>query len=156
MKKWNKQFLAVLDKGDDDISDIQAFKKFTKWNQQYNMIKISAFVGGRVNTKLCVTETWFWTWSWQSVCNINLFAHLWSRALNDDTKNLTETDTETFFTIPNFLKPKPRLFSETETDTFLPRPNFPKPKPRLFFRDQIFWKRNWNPQKFGKSLETET
>ena len=27
--------------------------------------------------------------------------------LNDDTKNLTETDTETFFPIPNFPKPKP-------------------------------------------------
>ena len=30
--------------------------------------------------------------------------------LNDDTKNLTETDTETFFPIPNFPKPIPRLF----------------------------------------------
>ena len=32
------------------------------------------------------------------------------QALNDDTKNLTETDTETFFPIPNFPKPIPRLF----------------------------------------------
>ena len=39
-------------------------------------------------------------------------------SLNDDTKILT--DTETFFLIPNF----------------------PKPKPRLFFRDQIFRNRN--------------
>ena len=30
-------------------------------------------------------------------------------ALNDDTKILTETDTETFFPIPNFPKPIPRL-----------------------------------------------
>ena len=36
------------------------------------------------------------------------------RALNDDTKILTETDTENFFTIPNFPKPKPILFSETK------------------------------------------
>ena len=28
-------------------------------------------------------------------------------SLNDDTKILTETDTETFFPIPNFPKPKP-------------------------------------------------
>ena len=94
-----------------------------------------------------------------------------SGTLNDDTKILTETDTETFFTIPNFLKPKPRLFSETkffrnrnryfssetkfsETETFFRDQIFPKLKPRLFFRDQIF--RNRNPQKFGKSLETET
>ena len=27
---------------------------------------------------------------------------------------LTETDTKTFFPIPNFSKPKPRLFSETK------------------------------------------
>ena len=72
-----------------------------------------------------------------------------SQALNDDTKILTETDTETFFTIPNFPKPKPRLFSETkffrnrnryfssetkfsetETETFFPKPNFPIPKPK--------------------------
>ena len=97
----------------------------------------------------------------------------WYGSLNDDTKILTETDTETFFTIPNFPKPKPRLFSETkffrnrnryfssetkfsetETETFFRDQIFPKPKPRLFFRDQIF--RNRNPQKFGKSLETET
>merc|ERR1711978_133296 len=30
--------------------------------------------------------------------------------LNDDTKILTETDTETFFPIPNFPKPITRLF----------------------------------------------
>ena len=54
-------------------------------------------------------------------------------ALND--KILTDPDTETFFPITNFPKPKQILFSETkfsETDTFFPRPNFPKPKPRLF------------------------
>ena len=37
--------------------------------------------------------------------------------------------------MPNFLKPKLRLFSETEfsetkTNTFFPRPNSPKPKPK--------------------------
>ena len=56
-------------------------------------------------------------------------------ALNDNTKILTGPDTETFFPITNFPKPKQILFSETkfsETDTFFPRPNFPKPKPRLF------------------------
>ena len=57
--------------------------------------------------------------------------------LNDDTKILTKTHTETFFPIPNFPKPKPKhfsktKFSETETDTFYPRPNFLKPKPILF------------------------
>ena len=51
--------------------------------------------------------------------------------LNDDTKNLTETDTETFFPIPNF----------------------PKPIPRLFFRYQIF--RNRYRDFFSES-ETET
>ena len=34
-------------------------------------------------------------------------------ALNDYTKILTKADTETFFQIPNFPKPKPTLFSET-------------------------------------------
>ena len=64
-------------------------------------------------------------------------------ALNDDTKILTKTDTETFFTIPNF--PKPRLFSDTkfsETETFFRYEIFPKPKLILFFRDQIFRYRN--------------
>ena len=100
---------------------------------------------------------------------------LLSVPLNDDTKILTETNTETFFTIPNFPKPKPRLFSdtkffrnrnryfssetkfsETETETFFRDQIFPKPRPRLFFQDQIFRNQNWNPQRFGKSLETET
>ena len=59
--------------------------------------------------------------------------------LNDDTKNLTETDTETFFTIPNFPKPKPILFSdtkffETETEIIknLAKVSRPSPKLRLF------------------------
>ena len=58
----------------------------------------------------------------------------YSPALNDDTKILTETDTETFFTIPNFPKPKPRLFSETK-----------------FFRNRDFF----SETKFSKT-ETET
>ena len=37
---------------------------------------------------------------------------------------------------------------------FFPRPNFSKTEAETFFRNQIF--RNRNPQKFGKSLETET
>ena len=55
----------------------------------------------------------------------------YSRELNDDTKILTETDTETFFPIPNFPKQKPRLFSETKSKPrhFFPRPNCPEPKP---------------------------
>ena len=40
------------------------------------------------------------------------------KSLNDDTKILTKTNTNTFY--------------------FCPRPNFPKLKLRLFFRDQIF------------------
>ena len=68
-------------------------------------------------------------------------------ALNDDTKILTETDTETFFPIPNFPNPKPKLFIrdqifETKTETF--------------FRDQILQNRYRNPPKIGKSPETET
>ena len=51
--------------------------------------------------------------------------------LNNDTKMLIETDTETFF----------------------PVPNFPKLKLRLFFQYRIF--RNQNPQKIGKSFESE-
>ena len=31
------------------------------------MIQIKAFLGGSVNTKLCVIGTWCWSWSWQSV-----------------------------------------------------------------------------------------
>ena len=50
--------------------------------------------------------------------------------------------------------PRPNLF-ETETETFFPKPNFPKPKPRLFLLNQIFRNRNRNPQKIGKSFETE-
>ena len=63
-----------------------------------------------------------------------------SWSLNDDTKILTETDTETFFAIPNFPKPKPRLFSETETE--------------IFFRDQFF--RNWNRYFFSETKFSET
>ena len=64
------------------------------------------------------------------------------RALNDDTKILTNTDT--FFRYQ---------ISETETDTFFPRPNFLKPihffcdqlETETFFRDQIL--RNRDSQK---------
>ena len=63
-------------------------------------------------------------------------------ALNDNTKILSDTNTETFFPIANF--PKPRLFSKTKffrnrNRDFFPKPNFPKPK----------------PSKIGKRFETE-
>ena len=86
-----------------------------------------------------------------------LITFLDPEALNDDTKILTETDTETFFPIPNFPKPIPRLFfryqifrnryrdffsdtkfSETDTETFFPIPNIPKPIPRLFSDTKFF------------------
>ena len=63
--------------------------------------------------------------------------------LNDDTKNLTETDTKTFFTIPNF--PKSKLFSETK---------FFRKRNRDFFSETKFSKPK--PSKFGKSFDTET
>ena len=53
-----------------------------------------------------------------------------------------------------FYFPRP-IFSETETETFFRDQIFSKPKPRLFFRNQIFRNRNRNPQRFGKSFETE-
>ena len=54
------------------------------------------------------------------------------QALNDDTKILTKTNTETFFPIPNF----------------------PKPKPIHFFRDQLF--RNQNRYFFSETKFSET
>ena len=56
------------------------------------------------------------------------------KALNDNTKILTETDTETFFPILNF----------------------PKPIPILFFRDQKFWNRNRDFFSDTKFSETKT
>ena len=68
----------------------------------------------------------------------------WFIALNDDTKILTKTDTETIFTIPNFPKSNRRLF--------------PKPKPILFFRDPIFRNRNRDffPRPNFSQTENET
>ena len=88
-----------------------------------------------------LAEYWRQGWRWRFRFR---FGGGWE-PLNDDTKILTQTDTETFFTIPNFLKP--RLFSEikfleTETETYFPRPNFPKPKLRLFSGTKFL--RNWN------------
>ena len=91
------------------------------------------------------------------------------KALNDDNKILTET--ETFFTIQNFPKLKSRLFSETkffrnrnryffsktkfsETETFSRDQIFPKPI--LFFRDQIFQNRDFFPRPNFSETETET
>merc|ERR1712013_638514 len=72
-------------------------------------------------------------------------------SLNDDTKILTETDTETFFRYQIFRNRyrdflSDTKFSETDTETFFPIPNFPKPIPRLFFRYQIFRNRNFFPR----------
>ena len=47
-------------------------------------------------------------------------------------------------------------FSETDTETFFPIPNFLKPIPRLFFRYQIFRNRNRYFFSDTKFLETET
>ena len=52
--------------------------------------------------------------------------------LKDNTKILSETDTETFFHKQSCLKPKSRLFSwdqilQNRNWYFFPRPNFPKP-----------------------------
>ena len=64
-----------------------------------------------------------------------------------------------FFPRPNFFETKKRdffsetKFSETETETFFRDQIFSKPKLGLFFRNQIL--RNRNPQRFGKSFETE-
>ena len=78
------------------------------------------------------------------------------KALNDDTKILTETDTETFFPIPNFPKPKPRLFSRDQilrNRDFFSETKFSKTKTENFFRDQILRNRNRNPQKLAKVLK---
>ena len=59
----------------------------------------------------------------------------WVKSLNDDTKILTETDTETFFRDQIFSKPKPRLFSETkfsETETETLKDLAKVSKPRSF------------------------
>ena len=57
--------------------------------------------------------------------------------LNDDTKILTKTDTETFFQDQIFLKPKPILFFRDQifrnrNRDFFPTPNIPKPRPIFF------------------------
>merc|ERR1712016_2672 len=57
-------------------------------------------------------------------------------SLNYDTKILTETDAETFFPIPDFPKPKPKIFSETkfsetDTETLQKLAKVSRPKPKL-------------------------
>ena len=95
---------------------------------------------------------------------LNLFEAV-CLSLNDDTKILTETETDTFLPRPNFPKPKPKLFSETkffrnrnrdffsetkffETETLknLAKVSRLRPKPILF---NIFWneiRKNWDLQ----------
>ena len=63
-------------------------------------------------------------------------------AVSDETKNLNETETETFFRYQNFSIPNPILFSipkfsETDTDTFFDTKNF-RNRYRYFFRNLFF------------------
>ena len=82
--------------------------------------------------------------------------------LNDNTKILTETDTETFFTIPNFPKPKPILFFRDQifrnrNQDFFPRPIFSQTKTDTFFSaTNFFWNRNRDFFSETKFFETET
>ena len=62
--------------------------------------------------------------------------------VSDETKNLNETETETFFRYQNFSIPNPILFSipkfsETDTDTFFDTKNF-RNRYRYFFRNLFF------------------
>ena len=85
-------------------------------------------------------------------------ASLASAPLNDDTKILTETDTETFLPIPNFSKPKPRFFFRDQILQNQNRDFFSETKfseTETFFRDQILQNQNRNPQQIDKSLETK-
>ena len=63
-------------------------------------------------------------------------------AVSGETKNLNETETETFFRYQNFSIPNPILFSipkfsETDTDTFFDTKNF-RNRYRYFFRNLFF------------------
>ena len=63
------------------------------------------------------------------------------------------------FSRPNFLKPKPRLFSKTKffrNRDFFQKPNFLKPKPRLFSKTKFFRNQNRNFFSETKFSETET
>ena len=93
----------------------------------------------------------------------NLNYILSSGALNDDTKILTETDTETFFRYQIFRNRyrdffSDTKFSETETDTLKKLAKVSKPKPILFSRDQIFrnLNRDFFPRQIFSQTETET
>ena len=55
----------------------------------------------------------------------------------DETQNLNDTDSETFFRYQIFSRPIPRLFSvpkffETDSETFFQYSFFSRPIPRLF------------------------
>ena len=96
-------------------------------------------------------------------------------ALCDETKILTDTETETFYPRQIFPIPIPRLFfrdqifrdryrdffsetkfSNTDTETFLTRPNFSIPIPRLFFETKSFDNDTETLKKIVMGLETET
>ena len=98
-----------------------------------------------------------------------------SQSLCDETKILTDTETETFYPRQIFPIPIPRLFfrdqifrdryrdffsetkfSDTNTETFLTRPNLSIPIPRLFFRDQIFRYRDRDFISETKFSDTDT
>ena len=69
-----------------------------------------------------------------------LFPH--GAPVSDETKNLNETETETFFRYQNFSIPNPILFSipkfsETDTDTFFDTKNF-RNRYRYFFQNLFF------------------
>ena len=80
-------------------------------------------------------------------------------SLNDDTKNLTETDTKTFFRYQIFRNRYRDFFcetkfSETDTETFFPIPNFPKPKPIPSKNWQKFRNREVSKPKCQSLLQT--
>ena len=73
-------------------------------------------------------------------------SHTWAPGC-DETQNLNDTDSETFFRYQIFSRPIPRLFSvpkffETDSETFFWYSFFSRPVPRLFsvpnfFRDRF-------------------
>ena len=175
--------------------------------QKMDLHKLIAFFAAHNRQLFPGVYTWYTLHSikiYASVeCKMRLliwFRSVWYHTLNDDTKILTETDTETFFKT-KFSEAKTEIFfrekffrnrnqdffsetkffetetdsffrnqifrnwnrdffsdtkfSETDTETFFRDQIFSIPKPRLFFWNQIFQNRNRNPQRFGKSFETE-
>ena len=68
--------------------------------------------------------------------------NFWCKTVCDETQNLNDTDSETFFRYQIFSRPIPRLFSvpkffETDSETFFGT-HFFRDRFRDFFRYQIF------------------